>query len=110
VISFLADAGNTETLSQITPPVNYPIPIARSIVNMAVTISPAFVTNTQATVELLKNGVLVPGFTLTFLAAATQSVAAGPVVFNPGDALDMRVSADGSEPFIISVAAMLGVI
>lgn len=109
VTSFLADAGNTATLSQTTP-VSYPIPIARSIANMAVTISPDFLPNTQAVVELLKNGVLVPGFTLTFLAAGTQNVVAGPVVFNPGDSLDMRVSGDGNESFIISVAAMLGVI
>jgi protein involved in polysaccharide export with SLBB domain len=104
----LADEGfNTGTLSQSVA-VGYPIPVGRSIVNLAVHIPTVFVGGTQATVVLLQNGVAVPGFTLTFLVAGTQVAVAGPTAFNPGDTLDIRVTGSGAIQ-LFSVSAMVGV-
>jgi hypothetical protein len=106
-VAFLADLGFA-TGTVLTEPPGYPMPVARSVRGFAAHVSTALVEGTTIDVGLLRNGVLVPGFVLTFVAAGVQSVDPGTVGLAPNDILDVEVVGTGGDQSF-NVAAMVGI-
>ena len=105
---YLADFGfGTATILAVPPA--YPTPIVRAVRNFAVNISSALSGGTTVNVLLLKNGVAVPGFALTFVASGIQSVVVGPVAFAVNDTIDVQVNGAGPGNQTFNVSAMIGV-
>lgn len=94
VVTYLADQGVASVLSSTVAPA-YPLARARRIRNLAVNVLTPL-TAGSLLVEVLKNGVLVPGFSASYggtnPASGVQVISAGPSSFAPGDRLDVRVS------------------
>lgn len=75
-----------------THPLAYPISVASKAVNMAVNVlGGATFGAVTLTVQLLRNAVAVPGFSITYTGAQTgvKTVTAGPSSFAVGDTFDV---------------------
>lgn len=96
IVSYLADTGvGVGDVSVITVAPDYPVAIVRNLVNLATNVLEAISINGTLTIELLKNGVAVPGFVITYTGGQSgiKTVTAGPVAFAIGDTFDLRLTA-----------------
>ena len=117
VVSFLEDYGAGVASFQGVTPVSlapsYPIAVARNLRNMATNLLLGFVVpdGGQIVIELLQNGVSVPGFVITYTGGETgiKSVLAGPAAFAIGDTFDLRVSVTGGVVDTVDLSATVGV-
>jgi hypothetical protein len=94
-VSYLADPGvGLGGASVLLFPPSYPVSVAGSLRNLAVNIF-GFVVPQNGTilVELLQNGVPVPGFAITYVQNETgiKTLAAGPTPYAVGSTFDLRV-------------------
>jgi hypothetical protein len=99
IVSYLADSGvGVGTVPFITVAPAYPVAIARSLVNFATNVLGTVIIPPSGSIviELLKNGVPVPGFSISYgplgPTSGIKTVAAGPVAFAIGDTFDVRVT------------------
>jgi hypothetical protein len=111
--SYLTDAGvGFGTGSVLTAP-SYPVAIARSLRNLATNVLGFIVPQLGSIlVELLQNGVPVPGFAILYGPGETgvKTVLAGPTVFAIGSTFDLRVTTTHlGEVDVIDVTATVGV-
>lgn len=106
--SFLADRGIQNSAGNVLGlPPNYHFAVPRSVQNMTAQVG--FLNpGASVTIDLLKNGSPVPGFSLTFVSGGSMTAVAGPVPFAIGDLFDIRVTASGTDQ-IIGVSVTLGV-
>lgn len=105
--NFLADSGIG--LASNGDPLNYPDAIARSLRNLATNL-PFFTVplGGSMVIELLQNGVPVPGFVVTYAVGETgiKTVAAGPAAFAIGDTFAVRVTSSGFVPATVVLATV----
>lgn len=86
--------------------------VAHSLVNLATNLDLTVPALSSIVVELLQNGVPVPGFTITYLPGESgiKSVVAGPQPYAIGDAFDLRVTASNvTSGGPVSISATVGV-
>lgn len=113
--SFLADPGVGLGILPLIAAPGYPVAIARSLRNMAVNFTSTGLQPSPlatVTVELLRLGVPVPGFVITYApgTGGIQSVVAGPEPFAIEDTFDVRVTTSGfAGGSVINVSATIGV-
>lgn len=94
-ISYLPDAGFSAVVDPVITPIDYPTAVHRHLRNLAANILDFVVApNGSIKIELLQNGIPVPGFVVTYVSGspAIQVVAAGPVSFDVEDEFDLRVT------------------
>lgn len=96
-VTFLADIGYDSGTPRETTAVGYPLPAARTVVSMSVNIPSVLAGGSVVVVELLDNGVLVPGFVLTFNATGVQTVTPAPVTIAANHLINVRVTGSGSD-------------
>lgn len=117
VVSYLEDWGIGVGVGAIisTAP-RYPVAVAHNLRNMATNLLPGFVTpiiplGGAILIELLRNGVPVPGFSITYGPgeSGVKSVLAGPAAFAIGDTFDMRATVSGTVAVDVDVSATVGV-
>jgi hypothetical protein len=114
--SFLADPGTPTTLIVAQ---NYPVATTSNFQTLAVTLDTVLNPGEAVDVQLMKNGLLVGGFFVSFVAGeggptAPKSVAAGPINFlgHPTpDRFDLRVTSPsgGGFPFTVGLSATIGI-
>jgi len=113
VASFLADSGAGIGVGSILLLAQgYPEAIARSLRNLAVNIFGFTVPPLGSiVVELLQNGVPVPGFSVTYNTgdSGIKTVVAGPAPYAIGDTFDLRVTTTGILAAGVNVSATVGV-
>jgi hypothetical protein len=114
--SFLADTGIGFGGSIITVAPSYPVAVEHNLRNMATNLLAGFVVPDGGliVIDLLKNGVAVPGFQITYGPGeggldGRKSVLAGPVTFAIGDTFDVRVTTSGSVAVTLEMSATIGV-
>lgn len=114
VVSFLADWGVGLGIGSVisTAPA-YPLAVQHDVRNLAVRVLGAIVGLPGGTIvfELLRNGVPVPGFSITFTVGGpvgNQVVIVGPVTFFIGDRLDLQATATGITA-AVDVSATIGI-
>jgi len=112
IISFLADANANNSFF-----VNYPVAVTHSLRNLATNLLYTILPNEGTIViDLLKNGIPVPGFSITYGPGETgiKQVLAGPEIFveGPPTTFDLRITAtdifnEDADP--INLSATIGV-
>lgn len=112
--SYLADTGFGFSAGPFFVAPNYPVAVAHSLVNMATNLLQGFVIPTGGSMvfELLRNGVPVPGFTITYGPgeSGVKSVLAGPQAYAVGDTFDIQVTTSGAAISAgVDVSATVGV-
>lgn len=94
-----------------TNPLAYPIAVACKAVNMAVNVlgGGTFGAVTLS-VQLLKNGSPVAGFTITYTGVQTgvKTVVAGPSSYVAGDTFDVRCHTDGDPGGAVELTVTVG--
>jgi hypothetical protein len=112
VVSYLADTGvGVGLVPVIATPPDYPVAIARSLVNFATNVLETVSIDGVLTITLLKNGVAVPGFVTTYTGGQTgiKTALAGPVAYAIGDTFDVEVSSN-TIAIPLDVSATVGVV
>lgn len=115
VPAYLANAGNNVTASSTRPV--YPVATPQTFRSAAVNLvsSPLPPTVDSITVELLRNGVPVPGFAVVYLTGQNgikyPSSIPDPAYFPRGSTFDVRVTTDGVvvDPLLLKISATYGV-
>jgi len=113
LLTFLGDSGVPSTPA--TGETNYPLAVARSLVNIAVNLSETVPPDTTLAIDLIKNGdqgTPVPGFSLLYVAGESgiKTALAGPVAFAIGDTFELRVAISPPDSFELNpfVSATIG--
>ena len=113
-VSYLADHGvGLGAASILLFPPSYPVSVAGSLRNLAVNIF-GFVVPQNGTilVELLQNGIPVPGFAITYVSLETgiKTLVAGPTPYPVGSTFDLRVTVNVEATFnpTLSMSATVG--
>lgn len=98
---FLDDDGQSQSDLVIngSTPVGYPASLSGQLVNMSANLTLGSIpASRRLFVQLLQNGVLVPGFQIIYGGFGPGSgvafIAAGPASFSPLDQLDLRITAE----------------
>lgn len=114
--SFLADEGVGFSAGIIVVAPSYPVAVQHNFRNMATNLLRGFVVPDGGliVIDLLQNGVAVPGFQITYGPGeggldGRKSVIAGPVTFAIGDTFDVRVTTSGSVAVTLEMSATIGV-
>lgn len=114
VPSFLADAGTGGAAPVITVPPSYPVVRESNARKLTVNLQTALAGAATLTVELLRNGVLVPGFSIAYSAGGTasgvQSVEPAEALFAADDLLDVRTTTTGPLGTELNVSAQLALL
>ena len=114
VVSYLEDFGIGLGLGAgiITTEPSYPVAIARELQNLATNLLTFVVPpGGSILIELLKNGVAVPGFAISYGAGETgiKTLTAGPVAYAIGDTFDLRVTTAALFAIGVDVSATVGI-
>ena len=114
IISFLEDWGSGASAGLfISLAPSYPVAVAHNLRNMATNLLQGFIVplGGSIVVELLQNGVPVPGFVITYAdgESGVKTVVAGPVAFAIGDTFDLRVTTVGLAAVSVDMSATIGV-
>jgi hypothetical protein len=110
-VTFLADAGNNSPPFSAFP---YAVPVSRSLRNLATNLLGIVPANGQITIGVFRDGILIPGFVITYSANETgiKSVVIGPEPLTGAptpQTLDVRVTVSGDVFSPFPVTAMIGV-
>ena len=110
IVTYLADLGFDTSIIGFTP-INYPSAIERSLENLATNLMFVVLPSATVTIQLLLNGVPVPGFVTTYAGGETgvKVAVAGPLAIAAGDRLDLRITTTGAVPAAAYVSATIGV-
>jgi hypothetical protein len=113
LVTYLTDFGvGLGSGSMITTAPSYPVAVPHNLRNLSTNLLGAVVpVGGSILVELLKNGIPVPGFTITYGPGenGVKSVVAGPVAFAIGDRFDIRVTASALVLIAENLSATVGV-
>jgi hypothetical protein len=109
--SWLSDWGVGPDVEPIAQPVAYPFAVPRFVRNLSVNINEfgPIAENASLTIELFRDGVLVPGFTVVFLTASPliQTAIAGPELFDIGQVLALKVQSQNLQGSV-QITATIG--
>jgi hypothetical protein len=110
--SFLADTGISFAIQSVFTAPNYPVAHAFDARNLATNILQGSVVPVGGSIvfELLRNGVLVPGFSITYGPGegGIKTVEAGPAAYAIGDTFDLRATSSGLVVDDVNVSATIG--